>query len=178
MVARSLEEFVDWLPIACRCVSAALMISHGLRPDSDLVFHLLREGASIRFQASKLRQVRPDERSLSGIFKKAVRAVRRGVTRPASVHSGVMVVKSSADSWLKGIRGRRLYVSQRGAWLEDVARHCREIALYLPLVPTWRGFEDLARDLSLEPVKVSVRRRWTDSLIVIANIVLDKVWLS
>jgi tRNA pseudouridine-54 N-methylase len=37
VVASGLEDLASQTPLLARCVSAALMVSHGLRRDSDLV---------------------------------------------------------------------------------------------------------------------------------------------
>ena len=62
--------------VLARAVNAALFISHGVREDSVIFLHLMGgEGPSRRvvFDGSKLRGVRPDERSIVGQIISVIR---------------------------------------------------------------------------------------------------------
>ncbi len=62
------------MDILCRCVNAALFLSHDLRRDV-LVYLVLKGGAQpklVRFDGGSLRYLSPDERSAASLIKKAL----------------------------------------------------------------------------------------------------------
>lgn len=63
------------MDILCRCVNAALFLSHDLRRDTDC--YLILQGApsgpkTIRFSGSDVRSLSPDERSAAALIKKVI----------------------------------------------------------------------------------------------------------
>lgn len=69
------------LDLVARCVPAALLVSHGVRPDVELVtLHLGPPSApkALRFRARELRGLSPDERSVAGVLEKALGAPTTG----------------------------------------------------------------------------------------------------
>lgn len=69
------------LDVLIRCVPAALLVSHGLRPDVELVTVHLGPPASpkaLRWRAGAMRHLNPDERSTATLFEKALGAATTG----------------------------------------------------------------------------------------------------
>lgn len=69
------------LDVVARCVPAALLVSHGVRADSELVtLHLgpPTPPKALRFRGRDLRSLSPDERSVAGILEKALGARTTG----------------------------------------------------------------------------------------------------
>jgi tRNA (pseudouridine54-N1)-methyltransferase len=63
------------MDVLCRCVSAALFLSHGIRYDTDCCLILCGEPAgpkTIRFSGSTVRSLSPDERSAAALIKKVI----------------------------------------------------------------------------------------------------------
>ena len=78
--------------VLARAVNAALFISHGVREDSVIFLHLMGgEGPSRRvvFDGSKLRGVRPDERSIVGQIKSVIREPVPPAGRMVEVSEGI-----------------------------------------------------------------------------------------
>jgi tRNA pseudouridine-54 N-methylase len=88
------------LDVLLRCVNSALMLSHGLRRDTQ-IFLLLLGGATprcIRFVGPEARNLNPDERSTASLVKKALK--RRVVAGESQAHPGVYVSEVSFESLL------------------------------------------------------------------------------
>lgn len=63
------------MDILCRCVNAALFLSHGMRRDVRVYLVLKGEPAPpklVRFDGEKVRYLSPDERSAASLIKKAL----------------------------------------------------------------------------------------------------------
>ncbi|MEM2924956.1 MAG: tRNA (pseudouridine(54)-N(1))-methyltransferase TrmY [Methanocellales archaeon] len=87
------------MDILCRCVSAALFLSHSLR--KDVRIHLLLLGqpdppVTITFDCNKLRYLNPDERSAASLIQKALKR-QFGESTP-----GVFVSKRSFKEIIEG----------------------------------------------------------------------------
>ena len=68
------------MDILCRCVSASLFLSHGMRRDVEVYLVLLgppRPPVTLRFSGEQIRSLNPDERSAGSLIKKAL-AIPRG----------------------------------------------------------------------------------------------------
>jgi len=169
VVAASLEELASQAPIAARCVSTALMISHGLRRGTDLVLAVLN-GPSIHFITSKLRSVAPDEASLLGVLRKALRACLELGRLPRTVHSGVAVNLHTIEHYTAGFPLKFL-CSASGVEPRSVFLRAREPAVFL--VPLSGSFSDGRRWGAVE-LKFPIDRLWPDQVISLINITLDR----
>ncbi|TAJ44813.1 tRNA (pseudouridine(54)-N(1))-methyltransferase TrmY [Methanofollis fontis] len=59
----------------CRCVSASLCLSHGMREDTECWLILCggeKAPLTIRFSGKTMRNLSPDERNIAGLIKKAL----------------------------------------------------------------------------------------------------------
>lgn len=94
-----------------RFVVGALLLSHGARRDVRL--DILFDGAcGIGFDGGSMRNVRPDEQSLSGILKAGLRRVReRGGGR---IMQGIRTYGSGLGGLLDGAKGERIYFGGAG----------------------------------------------------------------
>jgi len=94
-----------------RFVVGALLLSHGARRDVrlDLVFDGER---CISFDGGSMRNVRPDEQSLSGILRAGLRRLNdRGEGR---IMQGINTCNSTLEELLEGAKGTRLYYAGAG----------------------------------------------------------------
>ena len=109
------------IDILARCLPAAFLVSHGLRPDVELyTLHLGPPAApkAVRFRSSELKHLNPDERTSALLLEKALGAQTTGpVWAPAT--PGVSVAKLALPELLEGIRAPLVLLHEDG---EDVAR--------------------------------------------------------
>lgn len=170
VVAHDLGELEEYSPLAVRCISAGIMLSHRLRHDADVAL-VAGDDLSVLFNAPKLRNVRPDESSLMGIIRKALRALEAGATGP--VHSGVLVCRRGVRHFLRGF-SVKCYCSQRGADLYSLIQRGGSMAVVAPLV---RLSTELARSLEsmgATALRCPLDRYWPDQLIALLNILMDR----
>ena len=84
------------IDVLVRCVGAALLVSHGLRPDVELVtLHLGPPAApkAVRWRSGAMRHLNPDERTTATLFEKALGAPTTGpVWQPATPGVDVAVL--------------------------------------------------------------------------------------
>ena len=169
-MANSLDELEEWAPVAARCISASIMLSHRLRACADIAL-VAGDCLSVFFNTTKLRNVRPDESSLMGILRKVFRAMRAGATGP--VHSGVIVYRRGVKHYLAGF-AIKCYCSRRGADPHSLLTRGDSIAVIVPLV---QPPASLMRALELAgavPLKCPIDRLWPDQVITLLNIFMDR----
>ena len=109
------------LDILVRCVPAALLVSHGLRPDVELVTLHMGPPAppkAVRFRSAGLQHLNPDERSTALLLEKALGAPTTGpVWQPST--PGVSVAHLSLEELLEGVPGPLFILAEDG---KDVAQ--------------------------------------------------------
>lgn len=103
------------MDILCRCVNAALFLSHDLRRDVR-VFLILKGMPSppklIRFDGSEVRYLSPDERSAASLIKKALEKKAQDFWTEST--PGVSVRKGDLDDILKELDKRIIYLREDG----------------------------------------------------------------
>jgi tRNA (pseudouridine54-N1)-methyltransferase len=107
------------LDVGLRCLRAALLVSHGVRRDS-VVYLLLGGGPRaprvLRVRGSAARFLRPDERSLAVLAKKALAVGTDDEARGfVEARPGVSVVKGGLDRIVEDIPSARAFVLEQGA---------------------------------------------------------------
>lgn len=100
------------LDVLLRCVRSALLVSHGLRQDTELYLLLLGgldAPKAIRFRGQGLRFLNPDERSTAALVQKALATPTTGpVWQPAT--PGVEVAAVGVAEVLDPLAQRGVYV--------------------------------------------------------------------
>jgi tRNA (pseudouridine54-N1)-methyltransferase len=108
------------LDILARCMPAAFLVSHGVRPDVELyTLHLGPPAAPkvVRMQSAALKHLNPDERSSALLLEKALTAPTTGpVWAPAT--PGVAVARMPLAELLDALRAPIVLLDEKG---EDVA---------------------------------------------------------
>ena len=108
------------IDILARCVGAALLVSHGLRSDVELVtLHLGPPSPpkAVRFDSSRLQHANPDERTSALLLEKALGTGTTGpVWQPST--PGVSVAALSLEELLGSLREPLVMLDEKG---EDVA---------------------------------------------------------
>ena len=109
------------IDILARCLPAAFLVSHGLRPDVELyTLHLGPPAApkAVRARSGELKHLNPDERTSAMLLEKALAAQTTGpVWAPAT--PGVAVAKLALEELVDGIGAPIVLLDEQG---EDVAR--------------------------------------------------------
>jgi tRNA (pseudouridine54-N1)-methyltransferase len=123
------------LDVALRCVRAALLFSHGLRRDA-IVYLVLGGGPRaprvLRLSGPTARFLRPDERSLAVLAKKAL-ASRADAERCGfvEVKAGIAVASGGLDQVISDLGGATPYLLEPNAPdLRDVAELGRTDAAF------------------------------------------------
>jgi tRNA (pseudouridine54-N1)-methyltransferase len=125
------------IDVPLRCLRAAMLSSHGLRP-SVIVYLVLCGGEyaprTIRFDGASVKFLRPDERALAVLVQKTLAAARAqgraeaatgaAAAAFAEVKPGISVVSRGVDAVLDDVAGTRLYLVREGA---DDVRAAREL---------------------------------------------------
>jgi tRNA (pseudouridine54-N1)-methyltransferase len=107
------------LDVLLRCVRAGLLWSHGIRQDVT-VYLVLCGGAraprALRIDGSTARFVRPDERSLATLARKALSSgADEGAPGFVEVRTGVAIARDGLESTLADVGARFGIVLEEGA---------------------------------------------------------------
>jgi len=161
------------LDVLCRCVSAALFRSHGIRDDVE-VFLVLGDEVTVRVDSRNLQYMSPDERNVAGLLKQALEAKDRAIGhREAESTPGIHVSKRGFEAVLDAVSGTVVELHEDGAPLADVEP---------PEDPTFvlsdhRDFTDeeadLLADASDRRVRVGPEVLHADHTVTVAHNYLD-----
>lgn len=109
------------LDVLCRCVSAGLLTSHGVREDAS-VWLVLRDTLTVRFDGAEVRNLAPDERAIAGLVRRALEAAERAIG-PGWVEAspGVSVAKRGLQAVLEdaGEAGHVVQLHEDGTPVSD-----------------------------------------------------------
>ena len=109
------------LDILCRSVTAAFVISHGIRKDVCVYLVLLGGDVpkTIRLQGETLRHLNPDERTTAALLKKALAVP--ATQEWAMSTSGIFVRTGGLAQVLEDLKAARLiYLREDGADIRDL----------------------------------------------------------
>lgn len=104
------------MDILCRCINAALFLSHGLRRNVRIFLVLMGMPSppkSICFNGSKVKYLSPDERSSASLIKKALEKNAQDFWTEST--PGVSVKKGGLEEILKVLDKRIIYLREDGA---------------------------------------------------------------
>jgi tRNA (pseudouridine54-N1)-methyltransferase len=106
------------LDVGLRCMRAAMLFSHGLRRDV-IVYLVLRGGARaprvMRVSGADVRFLRPDERSLAVLAKKALASdADAGASGFVEVRPGIAVASGDLERVVADLGGASPYVLEEG----------------------------------------------------------------
>lgn len=105
------------MDILCRCVNAALFLSHDLRRDV-CVYLILKGGTQpklIRFEGSEVKYLSPDERSAASLIKKALEKNAQDFWTEST--PGVSIRKGDFGDLLRELNKKVIYLREDG---EDI----------------------------------------------------------
>lgn len=160
------------IDVLLRCVRAALLCSHGVRRDAAIVLVLCGGSSAprtLRIDGVTAKFLRPDERSLGALVKKALSAPRRDSDE---VRPGVFVRDGGLDVALAWIGDAALYALEEGA--PDVRDATIVGGPRAFVLGDHRGFDEAtkallasrgARSVGLGPVSVHAE----DAITIVSN---------
>ncbi|MFB6282135.1 MAG: tRNA (pseudouridine(54)-N(1))-methyltransferase TrmY [Haloferacaceae archaeon] len=91
------------LDVLCRCVTAALLLSHGVREDAR-VHLVLGDEFTLRFDGGAVRRLNPDERSTAALIRTALEHRDEAVGRvPAEPSPGLALFRAGLDGTLDAL---------------------------------------------------------------------------
>lgn len=161
------------LDVLCRCVSAALFRSHGIREDVE-VFLVLGDEVTVRIDSRDLQYMSPDERNVASLLKKALDAKDQAIGhREAESTPGIHVSTRGFEAVLDAVSGTVVELHEDGDPLADVEP---------PADPTFvlsdhRDFTDeeagLLADASDQRVRVGPDVLHADHTVAVAHNYLD-----
>jgi tRNA (pseudouridine54-N1)-methyltransferase len=102
------------MDLVARCATAALLVSHGVRFDTEFLVVLLGPPTpprTVRFVGAEIRSLNPDERSTAALIRKAL-AEEGNAERQA--HPGVYVSGRSLEGVLAEIRSPIVALEEKG----------------------------------------------------------------
>jgi tRNA (pseudouridine54-N1)-methyltransferase len=108
------------LDVLCRCVNAALFLSHGIRENVQ-VHLVLGDEVTVRVDAAQLRYMNPDERNIAGLLKQALEAKDRAIGhREAESTPGIHVSTRGFEPVLNDVDGTVVELHEDGTPLADL----------------------------------------------------------
>jgi len=113
------------LDVLCRCVNAALFLSHDMRRDVS-VFLVLQDQLTVRIHGQHVKRLNPDERSTAALIKKALERVQH--------HEGRDELRSTPGISVarRGLEGVLETLQREGfepVWLHESAPPLRQAPL-------------------------------------------------
>lgn len=165
------------MDILCRCVNAALSLSHDMRRDVRVHLLLLGEPSPprlVRFEGGSLKYLNPDERSAGALIKKALSKEVGGLESEST--PGVFVRKCGFATVLKEFQSRQvIYLREDGADIRDAAAVLDAPVFVLGDHMGMTGEEEaLLGECGAKVVSVGPRALHADQCIVVVNNEMDR----
>jgi len=161
------------LDVLCRCVTDALLTSHGVREDATVSL-VLRDEYTVRFEGSGIRRLNPDERSTGARIRDAL-AARDGAigAMEAEPSPGVYIGRRGLDATLDRLDGRMVQLHESG----DPATAVDPPGEAVFVLSDHREFAaaeaDLLAERADERVRLGPERLHADQAITVAHNWLD-----
>ncbi len=122
------------LDVLLRCLRAALLVSHGVRRDTIVYLVLLGDPArplTLRIDGAASRYLRPDERSLATVIKKAF-ALPRGSSAFTEVRAGITMAEGGLETLAGDLAGSTpLVLDEHGDDLREEALDADDLTFFL-----------------------------------------------
>ena len=108
------------LDVLCRCVTSALLTSHGVREDATVSL-VLRDELTVRFEGSEVRRLNPDERSTAARIRDALDAKDGAIgAMEAEPSPGVSVGRRGFEATLDRLGGTVVELHEAGDPVVDL----------------------------------------------------------
>jgi tRNA (pseudouridine54-N1)-methyltransferase len=163
------------LDALCRCVTASLLLSHGIREDARVRI-VLADEYTLRVEGSAVRRLNPDERSTAALVRTALEQRREAVGHvPVETSPGVFLTRRGFEETLAA-------AAEEGTVLELAADGRPATAVEPPVDPVFvlsdhRALTDreaaLVADRAADRVSLGPERLHGDDAIAVAHNWLD-----
>lgn len=108
------------LDVLCRCVNAAMFLSHGIR-EAVRVYLVLQDTATVEIASDELQYMAPDERNIAGIIRNALSARSDVVGHQAVKASpGVQIANHDLATTLDRIDASLYWLQESGTPLPNI----------------------------------------------------------
>ncbi len=109
------------LDLLARCVTASMLLSHGIR--EDVRTHLiLRDEFTVQFDSTELRGLHPDERSAAALVRTALEEKEEAIGHiPVETSPGVSLIRRGFEPTLDALSGTVLQLQEGGESAVDLA---------------------------------------------------------
>lgn len=157
------------MDVLCRCVNAALFLSHSLR--KDVRIHLLLLGqpdppVTITFDGNLVKYLNPDERSAASLIQKALKR-RMGESTP-----GVFVSKQNIEEIITG--KNLIYLHQEGEDIRNFEIGENTMFILGDHLGLTQEEEELLEKMQAKKVSVGPEKYHAEHCIVIVHNELDR----
>lgn len=166
------------LDVLLRCLRAALLVSHGVRRDTTAYLVLLggtRAPRALRVEGSIAEYLRPDERSLANVVKKALATAPSGPAF-AAIRHGLAIADSGLDSVLADLGHATPYVLEEGA--ADIREQPLDTTAPAFFVGDHLGFDEATRNhlrgVGAKPLSVGPMSLHAEDAIAIVSNEVDR----
>jgi tRNA (pseudouridine54-N1)-methyltransferase len=166
------------LDVLVRCLRAALLVSHGVRQDAVVYLVLLggpRAPRCVRVDGASARFLRPDERSLATIVRKALAADAQGAGF-VGVRPGIAVAEGALDVVLADLGEASFHVLEEGA--RDVRDASFGPSTQVFFIGDHRGFDAAIRaclvTVGAQPIGVGPVSLHADDAVAVLSNELDR----
>lgn len=154
--------------IVTRFVVGALLLSHGARTDVRVIVFFDGEKC-VSFEGNSMRNVRPDEQSLSGILRAGLK--RLGGAGSGRVMQGINAYSKPFEEYMKEARHTKLFYGGAGGKVTNFNSDFVAVFQY----PTMsRQREDELRRHGFSPMRLSERTLSPDQAVIILNNRVDR----
>jgi len=165
------------LDILCRCVGAALLISHGIRRDSEVHLLILKDPERprlISIYGDRVRSLNPDERSTASLLRIALSSREEKETTP-----GITIRNIGLEQLIHTLQGTNIFLLEEkgdNAW--DTIPHTtgEEFTFILgardDIPPALR---DKCLDFHAVPISISPLSLQSEQCITIIHNILDRL---
>ncbi|MDD1764777.1 MAG: hypothetical protein LUQ46_02075 [Candidatus Methanomethyliaceae archaeon] len=158
--------------IVTRFVVGALLLSHGARTDVRVIVFFDGEKC-VSFEGNSMKNVRPDEQSLSGILRAGLRKIVGA--SGGRVMQGINVYSKPLEEHLKEVKRTKLFYAGAGGKVTDFPPDFIAIFQYPSMS---RQMEDDLRKHGFSPMHLSERTLSPDQAVVILNNIVDRKTVS
>jgi tRNA (pseudouridine54-N1)-methyltransferase len=163
------------LDVLCRCLTSALVLSHGLR--EDVRAHLvLQDEFTVHFEGSDLRNFNPDERSTAALVRKALEHREEAVGHVAAESSpGVSISRTGFETVLDeaAAEGTVVQLHADGDPVTDLDPPSDPVFVLSDHRDFTADEAELLADAADERVSLSPERLHADHAITVAHNYLD-----
>lgn len=161
------------LDVLCRCITSALLLSHGLRTDTE-IYLVLQDRYTIRVSGQEVQYLNPDERSTGALLQKALE--KKEVTDVADEQEstpGIYIQEQGLAATLDRVDGTVLQLHEDGTPVADVALPDDPVFVLSDHTDFTDAEQTLLAEHADEQVRLGPKRLHADQAITVAHNALD-----